>query len=144
MLFRILNTQKFCTTNDAILVLMRSNSIQMAQLIDEYLAICVRLFFSSSTKWVSPPADAPKLQLYHRRLLQGIFHAVKYVAINSNFKIFAGGKPPAPQMKLASLAPGPLPIKILATPLLLGLIFSRLCIMEDIIVRELKCVISKP
>ena len=40
-------------------------------------------------------------------LLQGISHAIKFVAINSNFKIFAGASPPDSQMKLASLAPGP-------------------------------------
>ena len=40
-------------------------------------------------------------------LLQGISHAIKSVFINSNFKIFAGGKPPDPQIKLASLVPGP-------------------------------------
>ena len=43
--------------------------------------------------------------------MQGISHAIKSVVINSNFKIFAGSKPPDPQIKLASLAPGPPPIK---------------------------------
>ena len=42
-------------------------------------------------------------------LLRGISYAIKSVAINSNFKIFAGGKLPDPQIKLASLAPGPPP-----------------------------------
>ena len=50
-------------------------------------------------------------------LLQGISHAIKSVALNS-IKIFAGGKPLDPQMKLASLAPSPPPqSEILATPL---------------------------
>ena len=42
----------------------------------------------------------------YNMLLQGISHAIRSVALNS-IKIFAGGKPLDPQMKLASLAPSP-------------------------------------
>ena len=52
----------------------------------------------------------------YNMLLQGISHAIKSVALNS-IKIFAGGKPLDPQMKLASLAPSPPQSEILATPL---------------------------
>ena len=49
-------------------------------------------------------------------LLPRDLSCLKSVALNS-IKIFAGGKPLDPQMKLASLAPMPPQAEILATPL---------------------------